>query len=101
MQSELPTDNESSVERDFFTYEPSTFHIQSVIAYCYTSFCLYLLSICIGQSHPLSEPEYQETCSHGNLVEENSNDKESDINGRLPKTFQKKCSGNCRVGGIS
>ena len=78
MQSELPT--ESSAEWDFFTYEPSMFHIQSVIAYCYTSFCLYLLSICIGQSPPLSEPEYQEACNHGNLVEENSNDKESDIN---------------------
>jgi hypothetical protein len=51
MQSELPTDNESSRERDFFTYEPSMCHIQSVIPYCYyyTSFCLYLLSICIGQ----------------------------------------------------
>ena len=82
MQSELSTDNESSAEWDFFTYEPSMFHIQSVIPYCYyyTSFCLYLLSICIGQSPPLSEPEYQEACNHGNLVEENSNDKESDIN---------------------
>jgi hypothetical protein len=85
----IDSDNESSVERDFFTYEPSTFHIQSVIAYCYTSFCLYLLSICIGQSPPLSEPEYQEACNHGNLVEENSNDKESDISEDCQELFRR------------
>src|SRR5436190_8615776 len=100
MQSELPT--ESSAEWDFFTYEPSMFHIQSVIPYCYyySSFCLYLLSICIGQPHPLSEPEYQETCNHGNLVEENSNDKESDISEDCQELFIRKLQSGWPVGHI-
>jgi hypothetical protein len=40
-------------------------------------------------THPLSEPEYQETCNHGNLVEENSNDKESDTSEDCQELFRR------------
>ncbi|CAG8459743.1 6465_t:CDS:2 [Paraglomus brasilianum] len=61
----IDSDNETSAaERDIFTYEPR-------------------------QYPPLSEPEYQETSNHGNVVEENANEKESDINEECRELFRR------------